>query len=1351
MRNLLLYCLCQMLMLVAVSQPTPRYFDHPGLSAGLQEEHIWSIYQDKEGFMWFASFTSGLIRYDGNDYRFFRHQPEDSTSISDNWVTCMFEDSKGQFWVGTRNGGLNLFDRATGAFYHFQSNQQLPNRISHNLIRDIVEDESGALWIGTDRGLNRFEYSGKPHDPGDFKHYYHHEEDPQSLSNNSITDLLIDSKGRFWAGTYGGLNQLERNGTFIRYINNPLDDQSLSHNIVRKIREDGKGRLWIGTFGNGLNLLDGKTDRFKRFVTTLNEGSIPSGLIWDLAIDSLDNLWICTEDKGLVYFDVQKGSFESFMNDVTNQRSISSNQVFSAFISRENDIWVGTWGGGINLINGNRKPFIVYSPSARKGTISHRKVTSLSERRDGHILVGTEGGGLNLYDPDTEQFTTFKHIPGNANTIRSNEILTLLEDNRGLVWVGTRGAGISVLHADLKRIYKHFDHSSARTGGLASHTIRDIAQDASDNIWIATDGGLNLLKANSHDLETFLPGTYTTCIFPYNQDTLLLGTRAGAYFFSISRQEASPVGALTDDQDPLHGQWISRIFRDSNQNLWIGAHQLYLYQPNTHQLKAYHAGATGYAEDNSGHFWLASEHGLTQLDIHSGNSSHYNEADELPTNHLSQCIKMRNGEILVGGLNGLIRFDPGKIKTNLKVPKVILNQFYLFNQPAKVKTSDSEALVDISRAGDIILTHRQPVFSIAFSALQFAHASECMYAYKLDGFDDDWIITQSERRIATYTNLDPGNYTFYVKATNNDGIWSETATSIPIRVIPPPWKTWWAYTIYIILASLAGLLIRNHEMQRIRDRHRLEINALETQKLRELDELKSRLFANISHEFRTPLTLILGPLQQAIKTLDPSDPNKEELSIAIKNARRLQELINQILDLSKLDQGKMTLQVVKEDIIDFLQPRVLSFSSLAERKGLTYQTEWPEGTLPMYFDPDKIEKIVNNLISNSIKFTSQGQIIVSCTVEDNWLMIRVKDSGIGIAPEFQSQIFERFFQIGPSHFTPEAGSGIGLSLTKELVELSHGTISCHSQEGLGTEFVVKLPCDDIWYQHNQHLERPIPDLPEFPVSDDQTFEQLPAEKKDQKTTVLVIEDNEVLRKFIIRQLNHPSPDYFILEASDGQMGFEKALQEIPDIVIMDWMMPGYTGIELCEKIKQNEITSHIPIIMLTAKADQESRIQGLEKGADAYLAKPFDQQELSATIRNLLTQREKLREKFGKYLIKVAPVHDESVDDKFIQKIRNLIEENLSDSTLNVQSLSHELGMSRSQLFRKIKAVTGLSPNQFLRIYRLEKAHLLLSGKHGNVSEIAYRTGFDNLSYFTKSFFKHFNKLPSDFHPKRNS
>ncbi len=1350
MRNLLLYCLCQMIMLVAVSQRTRLYFDHPGLSAGLQEEHIWSIYQDTDGFIWLASFTSGLIRYDGNDFKLFQHDPQDSTSISDNWVTCLFEDSNGHFWVGTRNGGLNLFDQATGVFYHFQSNPNIPHSISHNLIRDIVEDDSGNMWVGTDSGLNRFEYSGNPTEKHRFDHFHHRERDSLSLSNNSITDLLIDSKGRFWVATYGGLNQLQSNGDFTRYTHNPQNDLSLSHNLVRKIREDREGHLWVGTFGNGLNLFDAESGEFKRFVASSGEKSIPSDLIWDIAIDSLDNLWIGTEDKGLIYFDRQKNSFETFMNEVANERSISSNQVFSAFISRENDLWVGTWGGGINFVHGNRKPFIVYSPAAQKGSISHKKVTSLFERDDGNILVGTEGGGLNLYDPIDEQFTPFKHIPGNNNTICSNEILTLFEDSKGFVWVGTRGAGISVLYPDLGSVYRHFNYSST---GLASHTIRDIAQDTNENIWTATDGGLNLLKPNSRTLETFLAGTYTTSIFPYNRDTLLLGTRSGAYFFNISAKQATPLNAITEDQGTLDGQWISRIFRDSRQNVWIGAHQLYLYEPRSHQLKTTHVGATGYAEDDSGHFWLASEHGLTKLNIHSGLTSHYNEADELPTSHLSQCIKMRNGELLVGGLNGLIRFDPDQIKTNHKVPKVVLSEFYLFNQPTKVKTSDSDKLVNISRAGDIILNHQQPVFSIGFSALQFAHSAECQYAYKLDGFDEDWITTDSERRIATYTNLDPGEYTFHVKATNNDGIWSQSITSIPIRVIPPPWKTWWAYTIYGVLALLVGFLLRKHEMQRLRDRHGLELNALETKRLKELDELKSRLFANISHEFRTPLTLILGPLHQAIKTLAPTDPNKEELAIAIKNARRLQELINQILDLSKLDQGKMTLQVIKDDIIAFLQPRVLAFSSLAERKGLTYQAEWPHSQLTMYFDPDKIEKIVNNLISNSIKFTSKGHITVRCSVAGKWFEIRVKDSGVGIPPEFLDQIFDRFFQVEGRQITSETGSGIGLSLTKELVELSHGTIACHSQEGVGTEFIVTLPCDDAWYQNNQHLEHPIPDTPESPLSedDDKPSGHLSAERKDQKTTVLVVEDNEVLRKFIIRQLSQLSPDYFIQEASDGMMGFEKALQEIPDIVIMDWMMPGYSGIELCEKLKRDEITSHIPVIMLTAKADQESRIQGLEKGADAYLAKPFDQQELSVTIKNLLTQREKLREKFGRYLMKVDPVAGQSVDDKFIQKIRTLIEENLSDSTLNVQSLSHELGMSRSQLFRKIKAITGLSPNQFLRVYRLEKAHQLLSGKHGNVSEIAYRTGFDNLSYFTKSFFKHFNKLPSDLHQKKDS
>ncbi len=799
---------------------------------------------------------------------------------------------------------------------------------------------------------------------------------------------------------------------------------------------------------------------------------------------------------------------------------------------------------------------------------------------------------------------------------------------------------------------------------------------------------------------------------------------------------------------------------DKNSNLWIGTYMegIYIFDKSKGIVVDRFTTEEGLIDnkiasiimDDTDNMWLTNHSGLTRYNAGKKEFKHYGESEGLVENATDSwypLFKNTDGKIYYCGENGFNFFNPEDIEDDPTPPQVIIKNVSLFNRPDEKIDYDEF----ISELKELSLPYNQNDLSFHYVGLHYGEPLKNRYNYILEGFDENWI-DAGNQRTATYTNLDPGEYMFRVNASNRDGVWNATGASIKIIINPPLWATTWAYLLYIVFALSLIYFLWKLNLRRVRVKHEYEMSKFEAEKLHEVDEIKSRFFTNISHEFRTPLTLILGPIKQMIEKLNEGKM-KDDLKLVHRNANKLLVLVNQLLDISKIESGNMKLRTTPQNIIPLLKALVLSFTSYAERKQITLKFNSSEDEIIVYLDREKIEKIFTNLLSNAFKFTPNGGSIRADVVKDNdQLRVSISDTGIGIPKEKLTKIFDRFYQVDGSHTREQEGTGIGLSLTKELVELHKGRIEVESEEGKGTTFTVNLPFgkdhlrpDEIC-EKEPEVVRAMPEIGDDIRKTDTSKIVLENLEKDSFPLLLIVEDNKDVRYYIKDNLKK---DYRILEAVDGEDGWTKSIDQIPDLIVSDVMMPKMDGFKLCEKLKTDERTSHIPVILLTAKAAKSDKLEGYEIGADEYLMKPFEPDELRARIKNLIVQRKRLHEHFRKKGIldteqsKITPV-----DKKFLQKVYDIIKKNVADSSFDIESLAKNLGVSRSVLHRKIVSLIGEAPGELIRQVRLKKAAELIEQKFGNLSEIALEVGFNNPAYFSEAFKKQYGMTPSQYELK---
>jgi signal transduction histidine kinase/DNA-binding response OmpR family regulator len=849
--------------------------------------------------------------------------------------------------------------------------------------------------------------------------------------------------------------------------------------------------------------------------------------------------------------------------------------------------------------------------------------------------------------------------------------------------------------------------------------------DESGKLWIGTQGNglfeLNLQTGQENHYryniknKKSITGSSVRAILKDNDGILWVGTDKGLNKFNHLDSTFSPI----TKKDGLISNLVRAVQFDKSGNLWISTDKgISKYNPRSKQIRNFTVGDG--LHDNE--FWL---------------SSHTTE----------------KGMMFFGGKSGLTYFYPDSIKNDTSMPPVVITDFQIFNKSIR-PAEDSPLKQHISEVNEIELAHDQSVFSFEFAALEYHHPQKITYAYMMENVDPDWVYTDYSRRFVTYTHLDPGTYNFRVKAANRHGIWNEQLASVKITILPPWWATLWAYSLYIIVLLSIVYVLRRYELNRLHLKHDLQIKETEANKLQELDNLKSKFFANISHEFRTPLTLILGPITKFIDKSSNED-DKKQYSLIQRNALRLQRLINQLLDLSRLEAGKLKLNAHKTDIVQFTKTITAAFESHAERRNIRLVLDTSLKDLEIMMDRDKYEKILTNLLSNAFKF-SEDDTAITITMEkiedslnrykEGQCCVKVIDEGEGIPNDKISRIFDRFYQVDSDSTREQEGSGIGLALIKELVELHQGTITVKSQPAQGSVFtvclplgkehlaekdIIKIPVDEIEIENYDISRNSVPDQP----SENFIDENLPL--------LLIVEDNMDVQNYLAGILER---EYNLIFAANGQQGINQALKSIPDLIVSDVMMPGMDGFEMCAKIKNDRATSHIPVILLTARSGQESLLTGLNTGADDYLTKPFNARELLVRIHNLIEQRKRLQEMFNRLNPFTLEKFDVGENDRsFLGKAILIINKNISNSDFNTDCFASQIALSRAQLFRKLKSLTGKSVSEFIRHVRLQRAADLLSRKQGNVSEVAFEVGFNNLSNFSENFKKQFGVLPSEY------
>ena len=1369
------------LFVLFVSTITPQKnkikFEHLSLEHGLSSNGVFCIIQDRRGFMWFATFD-GLNKYDGYSITEYKSDPHDLQSLSDNKVSSIIEDQNGVIWVGSYGGGLDKFDREKETFTRYSHDPKNPNSLGGNGIITIYEDRAGMIWIGTFNALNKFDKESET-----FTHYKHNPGDPKTLGKNEVVAIFEDRSRILWIGTNGGgLNKFDRkNETFEHYEYDPNDPFSLGNNRIHSIFEDRSGVMWIGTNDGGLNKFDREKEIFTRYKHNPNNpNSISSNFVGDIYEDQSGVMWIGTNDGGLSKFDREKETFTHYKHDPSDAQSLSHNRVLSFCRDQSGVLWIGT-DGGLNKLIESKKYFTHYNhdPSNPK-SLSNNWVNSIIEDQKDQIWIGTFGGGINEFNRDSETFTHYKHDPNNPNSLSDDRVVFIHEDHTGVIWIGTLGGGLNKFDPG-KKTFTHFRHDPNNPKSISEDEVITIYEDRTGVIWIATDQqGLNKFD---REMETFtrykndpndsksLSGNEVIPIYEDRSGVLWFGTgRNGLNKFD--RENDTFINFKHDPNDPtsLSYNTVSSIYENKSGVLWLGTYGAGLnrFIPETETFEHFNekdglADHTiyGILEDEHRNLWISTNKGLSKFNLDTKKTKNYNITDGLQDNQFEQgaYLKTKSGEFYFGGINGFNVFHPDSIKDNPYIPQIVITDFQLFSKsvPVGLDTVLNRTILNksITETEEIELTHEDNTFSFEFAALDYTNPVKNKYAYKLEDLDDEWIYTDASRRFATYTNLDPGEYIFRVKGSNNDGIWNEEGASIRIIILPPWWKTNWAYLIYMSLIIGSIYLFWKLQMRRIKLKQEYDMSKFEAKKLHEIDELKSHFFANISHEFRTPLTLILGPVKEFISKENDSK-KKEELSVVYRNADRLNELVNQLLDLSKLEAGKMSLQTSALDMIPLLKGLVLSFASLAERKKIQLNFNSQLSKLEVYLDQDKFEKIINNLLSNAFKFTPENGVIeINVGTFAESVEIKIADTGIGISENRLENIFDRFYQVDGSHTREQEGTGIGLALTKELVELHKGKITVESEEEKGTTFTVILPLGKAHLKSDEISEEMEESEKITSAVDNLILESQPQEEKldiklyteTEKPLILIVEDNTDVRNYIKGYLNK---EYRLLEAKDGEEGLEKSFEHIPDLIVSDVMMPKMDGFLLCEKLKTDDRTSHIPLILLTAKASGQDKIEGLETGADDYIMKPFDAKELQIRVKNLIKQRKKIIEHFRKQeLFDTSNLQITSRDKKFISKAIEIINNHISNENFDVNNFAKEIGLSRVQLHRKLTALTGQTSSDLIRIIKLTKAAKLIQSNFGNISEIALEVGFSNPANFAKAFHAHFGVSPSNY--KKNS
>lgn len=1349
--------LIPLLLLVsyAYSQHSSYQFSSLNVNNGLSHNQVNCIYKDHKGFLWFGT-MSGLNRYDGYSFKTFRHNVADSNSLSDDYITGIYPFPDNKLYVRTR-GGDNIYDPVREQFSDVS--KWLQSKGLSGYYVSSVAQTGKNWWVAySSGGLFRVDSTGhatKMLIPG--------------ADKLSVADMKEDAHQRLVIlYTNGRLEKLDIRTNRIVYRNDgiiPMIDRAPA---ALRFFIDAQEDIWIYMLENdfGVIYLNPAKGTIKHLSS--RNGYLNNDIVNSVVQDDNDIIWIGTDHGGINLVNKKDFSSSFLLNKEEDPKSVAENAIYALYKDNFGIIWCGTYKRGLSYFTENMLKFPLFKHShTNKQSLSYNDVNCFAEDKKGNIWIGTNGGGLIYYDRTAGSFTRFRHNPADDNSISKDVIVSLYVDEDDNLWIGYYFGGMDYYN---KGRFTHYRHNDKNPNSLANKTVWKMYKDKRNNFWVGTlGGGLDRFDLGNsifyHNNVTQPASVHSNFITAFAEDKTGNLWIATAYGIDVLDNSKGIFVHYLNSTHQLSNDNVACLLYDRNNRMWAGTRSgLNVFDEATQLFKSFYVedglpdnNIISILEDNEGHLWVSTSNGLSRITVRehpegiSISCRNYDDKDGLQGKafNVNAACKLRSGELIFGGADGFNMFDPASLPQNTNKPALVLTGLQLSNRTIQVNEKVRNRVIlptSLSEIKEIVLKHNENDFSIDFAALNFINTDKNQYAYKLKDFNKDWLTADGKTRRITYTNINPGIYTLMLKAANEDGYWNEEGISLKVRILAPFWKTPLAYFIYVVLAVSVLLLLRRRVIRRAHARFLLLQERKEAQRMHELDMMKIKLFTNLSHEFRTPVSLILAPIEEIIRhTKDPEDRNKFQL--IYRNAKRLLNLVNQLMDFRKMEMRELKLDPVNGDIAGFIKDVACSFTDLAERKQINYSYDSDCSELYTSFDHDKIERILFNLLSNAFKFTPQGgRVTVEMTsppADDRiWLEIRVKDTGIGIPPERQEKIFEQFFQSDMPGGMVNRGSGIGLAITKEFVKLCNGSITVESETNKGSCFIVRLPFEAAATPILPEIPAAvIPAIP-VPVSQQEAPSPAPSAVNGdiaEKQTILLIEDNDDFRFYLKENLK----DYYhIIEAADGGAGWQKTLSGHPDLVVSDINMPVMDGIELCRKIKNDNRTRHIPVILLTAMAGEEAQIRGLDTGAADYMVKPFNFEIMLSRVRNLLARQTPVKHVIGDPETRESG-HVLTPDEKFLQKALTIVEKHLSSPAFSVEELSRELCMNRVSVYRRIFSLTGQTPVEFIRTIRLKKAAQLLSKTEMNVTEVAYEVGFNNPKYFARYFKMAYNMLPS--------
>jgi len=1326
------------------SQPDKLLKNFLTVDNGLSHNEVTSIVQDNDGFIWIGT-RGGLNRYDGYDFKIFNQVPGESNSLVNPSVESLFVDSKGNIWIGTKSGGVSKFIPDEGKFenivadYRHQNNLLVENRII-----SFFEDDEGKIWMGTwSNGFIIYDEQAATS-----KKY---------LPNQAITCFAQTQDKRIWVGTAtrGLLEYIKETDTLIPRTGNTGG--------VQKIKEDRKRNvLWIA--GSGLVKYDLRNGKFTNYEQST----------YSMLLDRNGDIWLGSWGSGLSYFSPEAESFQKV--SLYPETFISQNKDYDAildiFQDKDGNIWMGTNGGGVCLLTpklGFRS--VGYNPEPNKGLVNTR-VMSVVDDDHGNLWIGTIGSGL-IWSPDRENYYP---VPCEKNTRPDFLVIKdIYQDNEFRIWVGTNtgttyildfsdklpelipaqevydgfpsfGQGVSFLDLgnefwygtldngllvldknDNYKVKRSYTKDDPATGNLNSNRISAQLKDSKERIWLGTYNGLHVFNradstiqvaSNHYAFEGAFTGNIITSMVEDQFGNIWIGTPNGLNQLTETSEGAFKVNYFTEE-DELASNFIKGISYDLNGNIWV-----------------------------------STSSSISMYDVQNETFVNFKESDGIRGKNFTEASVFRNrkGELFFGGDEGLTYFQPEEIQPELICNKPIFTDLKILGEHVNINERLGASIIlkeSVTHAPEIEIPYRLNDFEVQFSALDYKSMGGNGYKYMLDDLDKNWKYLGT-RRFVNFNNLHPGEYTLKIKSANSHNVWNEEAAVLSIKVLPPFWMAWYAKVFYILLVLGIVSVIRWNAIRQVRLTNSLEMEKVLHAQDQKMSEMKFQFFTNISHEFRTPLTLILAPLKELLKKRETYQLNDEVTSKIVliqNNAQRLMKLVNQLLDFRKLESGKMVLSASLTNIEDFVSEICFSFEELAKINAIDFTFHSALAEKRIWCDRDKLEIVLNNLISNAFKYVADSGVVeVSLYEEEEELLISVSDNGPGIKSTEIKHIFDRFYRTG--HDEKNGSTGIGLDLAKRYIELHHGSITVSSEPNVNTEFVVALP------KGSEHLkpEEKVGSKPETGksfLSESKLGNILPTFNKAVSKSdecVLIVEDDPDVNRYLVNLLE---THYCIESASNGKEGYEKVLTLNPDLIISDLVMPDMDGYEFCRKIKANENTALIPFIFLTAKNDEQFRLQAIQTGADDVISKPFDPDLLMGKVKNILSNRKKLQKEFSKSIrLEPSDIEITSGDELFIENVISIIENNLQNHQFSSDYLASEMNMSSSSLYRRLKNLTGSSTAEFIRSIRIKRAAQLLADKQKPIAEIAFEVGFNDVKHFRTVFNKQFNCSPSRYRDK---